>query len=200
MDQAKLAYRHNTAPRRGLATAGIFLIKAVMAIPHMIIVNALTNLAMGAAYIGYWVVAFTGVLPGTFQDFAAWSLRWQTRAFGWYFGNEDAYPPFEIDADYSIGLRVPRNQSPSQGWAIAGIFLLKFLAAIPHFFMLAILGFITMVSTWFGFIVTAFTGRLPLGIQDFAAGFLQWEARVMTWIFGLTDSYPPFSLQASPEA
>ncbi|MFO7597466.1 MAG: DUF4389 domain-containing protein [Desulfocurvibacter africanus] len=96
MDQASIVYRHNTSPRRGLATAGIFLIKAIMAIPHLILINGLSTLAFGAAYVGYWVVAFRGTLPGTFQDFMTWYLRWQTRTFGWYFGNEDAYPRHSI--------------------------------------------------------------------------------------------------------
>ncbi|MBU1227254.1 MAG: DUF4389 domain-containing protein [Actinobacteria bacterium] len=200
MSQAKISYRINTEPRRGLATAGIFLIKAIMAVPHLIIVNGLSTLAFGAAYVGYWVVAFTGSLPNSFQDFVTWYLRWQTRTFGWYFGNEDAYPPFEADAPYSIDLQVPRNDAPRTGWAVAGIFLLKFFAAIPHFIVLFVLGFIALVITWFGFIVTAFTGRLPVGIQEFAAGVLQWEARVVAWILGLTDDYPPFSLQAPPAA
>jgi len=200
MDQASIVYRHNTSPKRGLATAGIFFIKAIMAIPHLILVNGLSSLAFGAAYVGYWVVAFRGTLPGTFQDFMTWYLRWSTKTFGWYFGNEDTYPPFEMDAPYSIDLKTPRNEAPSQGWAVAGIFLIKFVAAIPHFIVLGILGIVLLFITWFGFIITAFTGRLPLGIQEFAAGFLQWEARVLAWIFGMTDTYPPFSLSAEPTA
>lgn len=198
MDQAQIVYRHNMESRRGLATAGVFFVKAILAVPHFIIVSALAELAFAAAYIGYWVVAFTGKLPGTFQDFAVWSLRWQTRAFGWYFGNEDRYPPFEIDADYTIDLKTPRNDSPSSGWAIAGMFMIKWLAAIPHFIMLAILGTGALLITWIGFIIAAFTGKLPVGIQDFAAGVLQWEARVLAWLYGLTDVYPPFALKAEP--
>ena len=201
MDQAQIVYSHNTEPKRGLATAGIFLIKAIMAIPHLIIVSALSELAFAAAYVGYWVVAFTGKLPGTFQDFAAWSLRWQTRTFAWYTGIEDGYQPFDMDAHYSVDLKTPRNDSPSKGWAVAGLlFIPKVVAAIPHLLVLAILGFVAMVIAWFGFIVTAFTGRLPVGIQDFVAGVLQWDARVLAWFYGLTDTYPPFALKAEPTA
>jgi len=198
MDQAQIVYSHNTEPKRGLAAAGIFFIKAIMAIPHLLIVSALSTLAFNTSYLGYWVVAFTGKLPGTFQDFGAWYLRWTTRTFGWYLGNEDAYPPFEIDAEYSIDLKAPRNDSPSKGWSIAGIFFLKYIAAIPHFIVLGILLFVALMIAWVGFIITLFTGRLPIGIQDFAAGVLQWEARVLAWIFGMTDTYPPFALKAEP--
>jgi len=199
MDQAQIVYRHNTEPKRGLATAGIFLFKAFMAIPHLIIVSALSNLAFATAYVGYWVVAFTGRLPGSFQDFTAWYLRWQTRTFGWYFGAEDGYPPFEVGASYSLDMRTPRNESPSKGWAVAGIFVIpKAIAAIPHFIVLAILLPVMFVITWFGFIIAAITGKLPVGIQDFTAGVLQWEARVVFWFYGMTDAYPPFALKAAP--
>ncbi|MCB2223216.1 MAG: DUF4389 domain-containing protein [Actinobacteria bacterium] len=201
MNQAQIGYRLNTEPRRGLATAGIFFIKAIMAVPHFFIVSALSSLAWSAAYLGYWVVAFTNRLPGTFQDFMAWYLQWQVRTFGWYFGNEDAYPPFEMDAGYSVTLSVPRNEEPRGGWALAGLLVIpKALAALPHVIVVAVLGMVALVVTWFGFIVAAFTGRLPAGIQEFAAGVLQWESRVLAWFFGLTDEYPPFSLSAEPTA
>jgi hypothetical protein len=200
MSQAVVTYRHNPSPRRGLAAAGIFLIKAIMAIPHLMIVSGLSSLAWPAAYVGYWIVAFTGRLPRSFQDFADWYLQWQTRTFAWYFGVTDEYPPFELHApDYPVGITVPRNESPSQGWAISGILVfVKVLALLPHLIVLGLLLFVTMIVTWFGFIVTAFTGRLPAGIQDFAMGILQWEARVISWFFGITDEYPPFSVSTRP--
>lgn len=199
MDQVDIVYRRNTDPRRGLATAGIFLIKMLMAVPHLIIMNALYSLAFAAGYIGYWVVAFTGQLPGSFQDFISWWLRWQTRTFGWYTGIKDEYPPFDTEAPgYGIDLGVPRNDDPNHGWAVAGIFFIKFLAAIPHFIVLTILTLVAVLVSWIGFIVTAFTGRLPDGIQDFVAGVLRWYARVMVWVYGLTDTYPPFEMSATP--
>ncbi|NIR39694.1 MAG: DUF4389 domain-containing protein, partial [Actinobacteria bacterium] len=38
----------------------------------------------------------------------------------------------------------------------------------------------------------------PTAIQDFAAGVLQWNLRVAAWVGGITDEYPPFSLDAAP--
>jgi hypothetical protein len=104
-----------------------------------------------------------------------------------------------MEAEYSVRLDVPRNGEPSTGWAVAGIFVFpKGLALIPHFLVLGILIFLVLIVTWFGFIVAAFTGRLPMGIQEFAAGVLQWESRVLSFFYGLTDDYPPFALRAVP--
>ena len=49
MSKPTLVYRHAEQPGRGLATAGIFLIKALMALPHLIIVGVLQNLAWAVA-------------------------------------------------------------------------------------------------------------------------------------------------------
>jgi len=59
MSTPTLAYRHATNPSRGLAATGIiFFVKALLALPHLIIVGALQYLAYIAAYIGFFVVAF----------------------------------------------------------------------------------------------------------------------------------------------
>jgi hypothetical protein len=188
-------------PVKWLGVVGIFFIKAFLAIPHLIIVSALGTLAMWGAYIGYFIVAFTGNLPMGLQDFVAWWLRWAARSYGWLAGIADDYPPFEIDpAGYRIDAEIPRNESPSKGWAVAGIFFVKFLAAIPHFIVLFILVFLSAFAAWFGYFAVAFTGKLPTGIQDFVAGTMQWYLRVVTWVTGLTDEYPPFELRSQAQA
>ena len=72
MTQAAIAYRHNQQPRRGLALAGaIFCVKAVLLIPHLIIIGVLQYLAYAVAYIGFWIVAFTGKFPDGLQSLIA---------------------------------------------------------------------------------------------------------------------------------
>ncbi|HAX82109.1 MAG TPA: DUF4389 domain-containing protein, partial [Actinobacteria bacterium] len=112
----------------------------------------------------------------------------------------DAYPPFEIDPEYPVAVHVEKPATPSKGWAVAGIFFLRFVVLIPHFVVLAFVGIAGVLAVWFGYIVVLFTGSLPVGIQDFAAGTMQWSLRVTAFAMGLTDDYPPFSLQVTPAA
>jgi len=197
-----IRYRFAEQPRRGLAVAGIFFVKGLLAIPHLILVYALGSLAWAAAYIGYWIVAFTGRLPDGLQTFMSWYLRWYTRIVGWYTGVTDVYPPFEPEpADYLPDVDPPRNEAPSKGWAVAGIFFpVKALAALPHLILLAFLWFAVAVGSWIGFIVVAFTGRLPIPFQDLYMGTMQWTVRLASWLYGLTDRYPPFDLEVHPTA
>jgi hypothetical protein len=202
MTQAAVVYRRNPQPSRGLAATGaLFFIKAVLMIPHAIIIGALSYVAWAVAYIGYWVVALTGNLPTGMQSMMQMWLRWGTRSYGWLAGITDQYPPFDPDPrDYPIDLQAPTNDAPRQGWAVAGIFLVKLIAALPHLFILALVEMAAALAAWVGFVVVVFTGRLPEGIQDFVAGTMQWYARVMSWVFGLTDEYPPFTVEISPKA
>jgi hypothetical protein len=197
-----IRYRFAERPRRGLAVAGIFLLKGILATPHLLLINALGSLAGVAAYVGYWVVAVTGQLPAGLQTFVAWYLRWYARTVGWYTGVTDVYPPFEPEpAGYLPDVDPPRNAAPSRGWAVAGILLpVKILAAFPHLIVLALLWIVVAVGSWIGFLVVAFTGRLPIQFQDLYIGTTQWSVRVMSWIFGLTDRYPPFDLEVHPTA
>ena len=199
MPNLTISYQHNTSPHRGLAATGIILIKLVLAAPHLIVSGALQTVAMWLAYFGYWLVAFTGSMPQAVHRLLEISFQWNTRIWGWIAGITDVYPPFETDPEYPVEIPVAKPENPSQGWAVAGIFVApKFLVAIPHFVVLVFLGIGAVLAMWFGFIVAAVTGRLPAGIQDYLVGVLQWQLRVFAWIAGLVDEYPPFSLDAAP--
>ena len=203
MTQAAIVYRHNQQPRRGLALAGaIFCVKAILLIPHLIIVGVLGYLAYAVGYVGFWIVAFTGEFPRGLQDLITMWLRWGARSYGWLVGITDEYPPFDPDPQgFPIDARTPVNESPRKGWAVAGIFLFpKGICAVPHLFLLWFVMIAAVVVTWVGYVVAFFTGRFPTGMQDFIAGTMQWYTRVMSWFLGLTDEYPPFGVKISPAA
>ena len=74
--------------------------------------------------------------------------------------------------------------------------LLRQIAALPHFFMLLFLGIavfvLWVVVQW----VILFSARFPRGMFDFVAGVVRWQTRVSGYALGLSDQYPPFTLEA----
>jgi uncharacterized protein DUF4389 len=77
--------------------------------------------------------------------------------------------------------------------------LVKWLLAIPHFIVLYFVGIAAFFVAVFGFFAVLFTGRWPRGAFDYIVGTLRWGLRVMTYVFLMTDAYPPFSLADDPD-
>ena len=82
---------------RLLALLGLlFFLKAILLIPHIIILYFLGIAAMIATWIAYAAILFTGKYPRSLFDFVAGVMRWQMRINAWMFGLTDKYPPFGL--------------------------------------------------------------------------------------------------------
>ena len=73
--------------------------------------------------------------------------------------------------------------------------LVKWLLAIPHYLVLAVLCITALVVAFLGWIALLASGRLPEGMFWYLEGVLRWGFRVTAYAFLLTtDRYPPFRL------
>lgn len=72
------------------------------------------------------------------------------------------------------------------------------LLALPHIIVLAVWGlavYVVLVIAWFALL---FTGRWPLGMYNFTAGFLRYLGRVSAYMYLGVDRYPAFNGDDDP--
>jgi hypothetical protein len=183
---------------RGLAAMGfVFFAKALLLIPHLFLLTIYGIVVLAVVWIGYWYILITGGKPFWVENLEMIFLEWTSRVFAWFTGTTDAYPTFGTDEHHPAQVLVEEAHQPQNKLlALAGIFLIRALMALPHLFVLAWLTLGTLFIAWYGFAMVLFTGSLPLALHYYFVGFHRWWARTWSWIAGLTDVYPPFTLKS----
>jgi hypothetical protein len=86
---------------------------------------------------------------------------------------------------------------PGRFWAIPIIgFMVKGLILIPHLIVLYVLFIVLGIAHCFIWIPVLFTGRYPDWGFGLTAGVLRWTLRITLYLYGISDNYPAFSMDA----
>ena len=95
---AQLTVEEPAERSKGMAWAGIFLVKFLLLIPHVIVLAFVAIGAFFAMWFNFFKIAFTGESSAAVHDFLTGTMRWGSRLEGWAYGLTDEYPPFRLEA------------------------------------------------------------------------------------------------------
>ncbi len=130
--------------------------------------------------------------PRWWFDFALNLNRFSNRVGAYMALLTDRYPSTEDEQSVHLDLDFPDVEQELSRWMP----LVKWLLAIPHYIILAVLvvgAILAILIAWFAIL---FTGRYPRALFDYVVGVGRWALRVQAYATLLiTDRYPPFSLQ-----
>ncbi len=106
--------------------------------------------------------------------------------------------PQETPSEYPMVLEIPRPASQSRitNFPLGIGTFIRLILAIPHIIVLYFLGLAAGLVGFIADFAILFTGSYPQGLFNFAVGAQRWGVNLNTYIFGLRDEYPPFSMDA----
>ena len=137
------------------------------------------------------MIVFRRKYPRWWFDFDLELLRFQNRVGAYVALMDDRYP--STDEQQSVHLDVAYPDATRLNRALP---LVKWLLAIPHYVVLAVLHVVALFAVVIAWFAILFTGRYPRGIFDYLVGVARWRNRVIAYAFMLvTDEYPPFRLR-----
>ena len=138
------------------------------------------------------MIVFRERYPRWWFDFARELARFGTRIGAYLALLTDQYPSTVDEQSVHFEIDYPDVEQDLNRW----LPLVKWLLAIPHYIVLAVLAIGAIFAIFIAWFAVLFTGRYPRGLFDYVVGVGRWALRVQAYATLLvTDRYPPFSLQ-----
>jgi hypothetical protein len=98
-------------------------------------------------------------------------------------------------SSYPVAYHTDYPASTSRLFAVPVVgILIRFVLLIPHIIIAYVLGIVVAVIQLIAWIPVLFGGRYHAGLYGFVSGVMRWWANILSYLYGLTDKYPPFSL------
>jgi hypothetical protein len=178
------------------------LVNWLLALPHLVIANALGNVANILSIVGWFSIVFTGRMPDGIARFQCMILRYEARAYSYVAFLRRPYPQFEFDManrdNGSDPLKVEfAPQLVDRNRLTVGFRLILIIPAVIYAALVAVAAAFAVIIAGFGVL---FTGRWPQRLRTFVLDAGRLTLRVSAYGRLLTDTYPSFALGSTPSA
>lgn len=172
--------------------------RSIVAIPWLIVAAIYGFVASWAVFFAWFALVFTGRYPQGLHDFVGGWLRFSSRVNAFSLLATDEWPSFNggENPEYPVRIGVPE---PRPEYSRAKAFF-RIIIAIPVLLLAYVQGLIASVMAIIGWFAILFTGRMGEGFFDPLRSALAYQTRANSYIYLLTEDWPPFSLEESPPA
>ncbi len=182
-------------PKAFLRLTGLFFVGLL---PHFLVLMIYSLLSLLVGMINHFAVMVTGKPEEDFSELEENTVRYFLSYSASVIGIVDEMPVFagRSDIDHSLQMNVTYAMQYSRllafmRFTIVGIFILTF----PHLLILSLISLVVPLIYFAGIISVLITGRWPNFLFDFLTRYFRYNARILAFMTGLVDVYPPFDFK-----
>jgi hypothetical protein len=143
-----------------------------------------------AVVIAWFAIVITGRYPAALYEFVAGFTRFQVRVTAYGALLCDPYPPFLGAPEPGYPVRM-EFAGPLEHYSRLKTFF-RVIIAIPLVILRYVMGLLLEIGAVGAWFVIVITGKMPRGLFDLMVLANSYTARSDTYIYLLTETYPPF--------
>lgn len=163
------------------------LVRAILMIPHAVVLFFLGIAAAVVAFLGWWGALFTGRLPGFAATYLTGYVRWYSRVMAYAVFLTGKYPPFSLDDQPDYPVRIATTRETLNRFAV----FFRFILVIPAAFLSSFLSYgaftVVLVVTW---VIALIIGKVPATLHQAYAAVFRYQVRSACYSYLLTPTYP----------
>ncbi len=163
--------------------------RLILAIPLIIWLYIYAIVAYIAIVVAWFAIVITGSYPQALYDFSAGFTRFLARFTAYTVLLCDTYPSFggSDDPAYPVRMQFESLERYSRPKTFFRIIL-----AIPILVLRYVMGLLLEIGAIGAWIVILITGKMPRGLFDMMVLANSYCARSDSYLYLLTETYPPF--------
>ena len=182
MDEARVRVRASEPLQRRRL---VVLLRALLFVPHYIVIAVWSLLALPAVVIGWLALLIEGRLPAWLHRFLAAFLRYLGQASAWFHLLSGRYPDPLHTLEHPFAIDVPERPRQPRLITLARIALVLPALVLASVFRVVLS--LAAIGAWFSGL--AF-GRTTAGLQELGIFCLRYELETEAYLLLLTARYP----------